>query len=464
MEITLQQQVEKIIIRMVMDSPFFGELAIPYTLPGRIIEDYTHPTAWTDGRRMGINPDWFMGSPEDEQTYIVAHEVFHPLLLHHIRRGTREHRLWNVAGDYEINCILDAAKIGKGPVERLHSKQFAGMATEEIYPVLYQLREEQKKKKTQQGESSPEDELSDESTDEKGFGKRKEPPKENDADDDGGDDGDQDQGTPKEDDYKDLPDVDVDDYDEIPDLTSDEEDIGGTGTVRDAVDSDTDQGLTQEQKEQLERDYKIAVAQAAQNAKTIGKLPLGIERLVKDLLQPELDWQELLGIWLAEHCAKSDYTWIPPNRAFVGAGIYVPALVSDGEQHLVIAIDTSCSIRDDMLNRATTETCSVLEYWNVTLHTVFCDAAVQGEPQTWTKQDYPITLEPKGGGGTDFTPVFDWIAEQDWKPVGLVYITDLEGRFPSEIPEYPVLWLCHYEPRIFYKAFAEPFGPIVVMK
>lgn len=37
----------------------------------------------------------------------------------------------------------------------------------------------------------------------------------------------------------------------------------------------------------------------------------------------------------------------------------------------------------------------------------------------------PIHLEPRGGGGTDFCPVFEWVEENQIDAVCLIYLTDL---------------------------------------
>ena len=47
----------------------------------------------------------------------------------------------------------------------------------------------------------------------------------------------------------------------------------------------------------------------------------------------------------------------------------------------------------------------------------------------------------KGGGGTCFKPVFEWIEQQDMEPGLLLYFTDAEGEFPLHQPNYPVIWL-----------------------
>ena len=57
-----------------------------------------------------------------------------------------------------------------------------------------------------------------------------------------------------------------------------------------------------------------------------------------------------------------------------------------------------------------------------------------------TPDDLPIQLKPMGGGGTDFHPVFQYIEDNDVKPMCLVIFTDLYGSYPDSPPDYPVLW------------------------
>jgi predicted metal-dependent peptidase len=46
----------------------------------------------------------------------------------------------------------------------------------------------------------------------------------------------------------------------------------------------------------------------------------------------------------------------------------------------------------------------------------------------------------KGGGGTSSLPVFDLLKKPEHQTDCLVYLTDLEIDFPSEIPKYEVIW------------------------
>jgi predicted metal-dependent peptidase len=70
---------------------------------------------------------------------------------------------------------------------------------------------------------------------------------------------------------------------------------------------------------------------------------------------------------------------------------------------------------------------------------VYCDAAVQATEEFLPSD--PIQLTPQGGGGTDFVPVFHWVAENGIDPVCLIYLTDLCCFSYPDKPEYPVLWV-----------------------
>ena len=55
-------------------------------------------------------------------------------------------------------------------------------------------------------------------------------------------------------------------------------------------------------------------------------------------------------------------------------------------------------------------------------------------------------LEVKGGGGTRFGPAFDHVRRliDDGDTIaGMIYLTDLDGAFPAEPADYPVLWAAY---------------------
>ena len=76
------------------------------------------------------------------------------------------------------------------------------------------------------------------------------------------------------------------------------------------------------------REWKIAVEQAENVAKLAGKLPAGVTRSLEQSEAAGVDWRELLRRAWSE-TIPSDYTWLPPNRRHIWAGLYLPGVRSE---------------------------------------------------------------------------------------------------------------------------------------
>jgi predicted metal-dependent peptidase len=63
---------------------------------------------------------------------VLAHEVMHPALQHHVRRSGRDPKRWNEACDYAINPLLLDAGLSL-PDGVLVDHRFRGMSAEQIY-------------------------------------------------------------------------------------------------------------------------------------------------------------------------------------------------------------------------------------------------------------------------------------------------------------------------------------------
>ncbi len=120
-------------------------------------------------------------------------------------------------------------------------------------------------------------------------------------------------------------------------------DVGGGGQQPiDEHDWEGAEGLSDEEQEGLAKEIDEAIRQGAITASKMGT---GGERTVADLLEPQVDWREVLREFITSTCAGSDYsTWRKPNRRYIGAGIYMPSGISEKVGELVVAIDTSGSI------------------------------------------------------------------------------------------------------------------------
>ena len=132
---TVMKKLVKARTALVLEHPFVGSIALnmPYEM------DHTIPTAATNGKRIKFNPYFIEDLTDEEVKFLVAHECFHPMLEHPFRRGDRNHRKWNQAGDYVINQLLTDEGIGKMIDGGLINKSLfdAGKGTTDgIYNIL----------------------------------------------------------------------------------------------------------------------------------------------------------------------------------------------------------------------------------------------------------------------------------------------------------------------------------------
>lgn len=227
------------------------------------------------------------------------------------------------------------------------------------------------------------------------------------------------------------------------------------GKMGATLDTPNDQGepMSPAEREQAKGELRVEVAQAAQLAKKRGKLPGELERFAADILQPKADWRAILASFVRDR-ASEDYSWTRPNRRFLGTGVILPSLYSEQMGEIVVAVDTSGSIDEALLGRFASELRSAVEQVNPSaVHVVYCDTAVR-KVDTY-ERGADIVVSATGGGGTDFRPVFKHVAREGWNPACMVFFTDTYGAFPTEAPEYPVLWA------VANKEAAAPWGELV---
>jgi predicted metal-dependent peptidase len=237
---------------------------------------------------------------------------------------------------------------------------------------------------------------------------------------------------------------------------SNSSDPGQCGEVRDPKGSDG-QKPSRADLDRSAAEWKVAAAQAAQQAKAMGNLPDGVNRLVGEILEPHVDWREVLWQFV-DQMARNDYSWSVPSRRYAHLGLFLPSLKSEELKPIVLGIDSSLSIDVEMLNQFSAELTAILQAYQTSCTVIYCDAAVQNV-EVFGSEDLPVEIHPKGGGGTDFRPPFTWVEKNGLAPSCFVYLTDMEcSRFP-EPPDYPVLWV-----RIGKGGVQPPFGELVEMR
>jgi predicted metal-dependent peptidase len=398
--------------RLILDKPFLGALVL--RLPMQVASSNWCPTTATDARAFYYNPRYIDDLTLDETQFMLAHEALHCALSHFARRQHRVKHRWDLACDYAINPLLIDDGL-KPPPNALVMPMYKGMTAEEIYPLIEENDPSEtldthaydRDSEGQQGQGQQS------GMDEKDLQQQQR--RESQAEDgDGG------QGAPQP------------EHQRQPSPTQTWQPAGPEA-------SDAPPPLTPDEQETLQVQWQQRMAGAAQQAMQAGRLGGELKRMIDHLLQPQLPWRMLLARYM-NALSRHDYSWSRPSRR---EGTHILPSLRSQHINLVVAVDTSGSIKDAEIQEFIDEIDALKAQIQAQVTLLPCDAALcPGAPfrfEPWERFQRPRDL--KGGGGTDFRPVFDWADRQGVQPDLLVYFTDAQGAFPEREPTYPVLWL-----------------------
>jgi len=198
-------------------------------------------------------------------------------------------------------------------------------------------------------------------------------------------------------------------------------------------------------------EYASSVAKEVANRKSA--MPSGMDRLAEKVKSNDVDWRFELYNAVNRHM-RNNYAFMPPNKKHIYRGFALPSLTSD-TLSLCVAIDTSGSIDDALLGAFMEEFKNIMQNFPaIKIELIVADAKVHAHYtfQGGEKIDFPL----KGGGGTDYRPVFDYIEAKLPMNTMLLYFTDGDGWFPKYPPNYEVLWALSRKAKV-------PFGrPLVI--
>ncbi len=341
-----------------------------------MIDDENIPTACVNGKEMRINPNFIETLNIPETKGLLAHEVLHCALQHMYRRGNRHNGTWNESCDFSINDIL----IEEGftlPEGALLNPAFKNMSAEEIYTKLPQKKESDE---SGQGEGST--------------GSFEDPQKEETK-------------------------------------TGENEDVQGKQGKQ-------GKGGNQAEWQKEQDEWAIAVQQANNQAKAMGKGSPIAEEIIKEIFQPKVDWKEELEAFF-DSLIKEDYTWRKPNKRHYP--LILPSMESEGDlKKVLIGIDSSASVSMDEIKTFFAELDYILETFSAEVTVLICDTKIRSV-QKYQAGD---TVERKvlGRGGTDFDPCFKWAENTEFDPSCMIYLTDMECTPPlaSHFIDYPIVW------------------------
>jgi predicted metal-dependent peptidase len=204
---------------------------------------------------------------------------------------------------------------------------------------------------------------------------------------------------------------------------------------------------------EAEWQYASSVAQEVANKKSA--MPSGLERLAKKVQSAEVDWRFELYNAINRHM-RNNYAFMPPNKKHIYRGFALPSLTSD-TLSLCVAVDTSGSINDELLSAFIEEFKTIMQNFpSIKIELIIADAKIHGH-YTFVGGD-KLDFKLKGGGGTDYRPVFEYIEANLPMNTMLLYFTDGDGWFPKYPPSYEVLWALSRKAKV-------PFGrPLVIFK
>ena len=207
-----------------------------------------------------------------------------------------------------------------------------------------------------------------------------------------------------------------------------------------------------DEKDEEQWEYSATLAKEVAMRKSL--MPLGFERLAKKVVAQNIDWKFELYNAINRHM-RNNYAFMPPNKKHLYRGFALPSLTSD-TLSLIVAIDTSGSIQEDILGAFIEEFKSIMQNFpSVNIELLIADAKVHAHYSFKGADEINFAL--KGGGGTDYRPVFDYIDANFPMASMLLYFTDGDGIFPRIPPSYEVLWaLSNKKDRI-------PFGRSLVI-
>lgn len=389
--------------RLILDKPFLGALVL--RLPMHAAKPDWCPTTATDARAFYYNPDYIASLSLDQTQFMLAHEALHCALSHFARRQHRVVHKWDLACDYAINPLLIDDGL-KPPANALVMPIYKGMTAEEIYPLIDDNDESETLDKHAYDRDN-QSRGSKSRLDEKDLDRQQKARQQAESD-----------------------------RTEAPQSTE-----GGTGKAQPQTGGGAGEPepLTPDERETLSVQWQQRMAGAAQQALQSGKLGGELKRLIDHLLQPQLPWRMLLARYMTA-ISRDDYSYSRPSRR---EGDFVLPSLRSRQMDLVVAIDTSGSIKDSEMEEFIDEVDALKGQVRARVTLLPCDAALgEGAPfrfEPWEQFCRPRDLQ--GGGGTSFVPVFEWVDREGIQPDLLVYFTDADGEFPKQEPPYPVIWL-----------------------
>ena len=433
---SIEREIDKLRQQLMDEQPFWGILASRLkTVVGNHFHGREVKTAAVDGRHLFINPDFWNDLSLQERKTIFVHEVAHVGLGHHLRRDDRDQKIWNVAGDHEINLILEKQGF-EMPDHATCDHRFTGWSAERIFADLPRRRRGE-------GVGPPSDDDPGENTTVP-------------ADDPDGDS----EGTTTT-----AEDPGSNDKGDSPSNSS----AGGSeetpGEVWDPVNDDGSE-ITEEQKTKHLEELTHDIQMADHARKGVGSSgDVDRRRATNRLIDPRMKWKNFLNRWITQRGKPVGRSWSKLDRRSMVREIYQPGEIKEGMDWLVLAVDVSSSI-------AQTEFRAFIGHIESIRKNIKIEKITLVPFNHVVQQEYIVNLAPKDkfpselrvGGGTSFAPIFNWVRRQNKTPDGIIVFTDLCCDEYGAPARTSILWASTDEVYSNYQGWYSnkpPFGEVI---
>jgi len=182
--------------------------------------------------------------------------------------------------------------------------------------------------------------------------------------------------------------------------------------------------MTKEEAEKIKEEIKQAMIQSAAAAGA-GKVPAGIQRMIKNLTEPKMDWRQLVRQEI-QSIVRNDYSFTRPNRKSMHSGAILPGMKEATTIDVAIAIDMSGSIGDEDATAFLSEIKGIMDQYEDFSISLWCfDTEIYNfQKITHDNSEDLVDYEPQGGGGTSFEVNWQFMEENGIQPKKFIMFTD----------------------------------------
>lgn len=408
--------VEDAMVDLCLDFEIIGYMAL--NIGGvKVVDNIHNAVGWTDYKSIYVNAVYAdkHNLTKEHIKFLIAHEVFHILILTRSRREDRDPTLWNTASDFAINELLindEAVVTGKTVGQFIdfgcYDPAYRNMSAEQIYNLLKKEQDKLNKMLNNMFDNS------------------------GDSQQDNSKDGDQEnQSTPPSNNSENSDSGNKEDNSE--DDSEDEEESQGFNLD---IHLDLDDPEIQEDL----REAVLRVNQILESSAAQGKLSNGMKRLIDSLPKVKENWRYNLEKYIKSF-KKAESTWKRPNKRYSAAGFYLPTRFDTPELKLAVGIDTSGSIGKEELSKFFAHVLKITKSFKTFEIQVFCWSTMAHENtlRIINEKNYKSfnPLEPgyiESFGGTIAQSCFDFTKTLKTQPDCLIVFSD--GYFESEIKDF----------------------------